>query len=148
MVQQPRQNPDPKTSHCGTCGAKYLIETGVALPQQPERAADSVSRLKLALETLRYVRPDVMTEDRTHPLAVPDQGGDPRSPWSVLVEAERLILVYASGVIGAETWTELHDFLDRLDDETPDKPPDDQERCRQCRALRKYHGDADHDFER
>ncbi len=137
MVQQPETL---ETSHCGTCGAEYDIATGVALPQQP---AGSPSRLRSALETLRYVRPDVMTEDRTHPLAVPNQGGDPRSPWSVLVEAERLILVYANGAIGAETWTGLHDFLDSLDDETPN----DQERCSRCRALHKYHGDAGHDFE-
>ena len=61
----------------------------------------SVERLKQAIETLRCVRGDDLSE-----------AGDMRSRWSVLVEAERLILVYANEVVGRDAWDELHAFLD------------------------------------
>ena len=63
---------------------------------------DSVERLKQAIETLRCIRPDVRTE------AGMRQAGDPMSPWSHLVAAERLILVYGSG---SDEWAELDAFL-------------------------------------
>ena len=49
---------------------------------------DSVGRLEQAIETLRCVRGDDLSE-----------AGDMRSRWSVLVEAERLILVYGNEVM-------------------------------------------------
>ena len=62
---------------------------------------DSVERLKSALETLRYARPDDLT-----------QAADPRSAWSVLVEAERLLLVYAKGVYGVGWSRAIMEALD------------------------------------
>lgn len=182
------QTPEQKTSHCGTCGAEYLIETGLALPQQPERAASLFNEreLETVLAALRLRQ---------------RYGEDMPIRSRVVRISQEEFIANAGGGVKALTKDEIGNLCDRLNVETPQGwpyqapeeltvarltdimeqeyeacvgdldtqspanfpvfvaavardirhhlglPADDQERCRRCRALRKYHGDADHDFE-
>ena len=65
-----------------------------------ERRDPTLEDIKTTLMVLRSVRGGDLTG-----------ASDPSSPWSHLVEAERLTLVYSLERFGQEGWEELDKFL-------------------------------------